>query len=259
MKYILNGDVAFIGDIHGRVSTAAYHINKAVKDSKVKHLVFLGDIGFGFFEEDILETQFLYNFDNSFQIWFIRGNHDNPARWKEINLAYADRNLHFVKDNDILNISGRDYLVVGGGISIDREYRQEGYTYWSDEFPSTPIIPEGGVYGILSHSGICPPNIPEGNHHLIINGEQSLKDDVKREKELFYKLLADAKPKEWYYGHYHNHSFFEKDGCHFFNLDINEVFIKDDNDEYLQEIYDAPYEYTTENIGSLNGRNLYNS
>lgn len=225
MEHTLTGTVAFVGDVHGKL----YAVSQQVKNfpDSVKNIVFLGDIGFGFFEDGILENEFLVNIPEHINIWLLRGNHDNPSRWDVEYIPNLYPRLNFIKDCDVLNINGKRFLAVGGGISIDRDYRIEGKSYWPDEYVKLPYKGqlEDNIHGIISHSGIKPPVLESKSHPLITYGSDELKADLKREENIFDIILNKAKPKEWFYGHYHVHSFFEHKDCKFYNLDINEIYL----------------------------------
>lgn len=232
-QYNLEGSACFVGDVHGEVYYSAKKINQF--SDAAKHVIFLGDIGFGFFEDDELESTIDIHLDKSFEIWLIRGNHDDPSFWSTEKKALIGKNyprIHMVQDGDVLIIHGKKYLVVGGGISIDQIYRTEGVSYWKDEYVRLPDKEtlEDDVYGILSHSGIVPPALEGRTHPLITGGSEELKASIDRERDVFDTILKIAKPKVWFYGHYHLHNFFDYSGCKFYNLDINEVYLLSDDE-----------------------------
>ncbi|PWJ12118.1 hypothetical protein [Jannaschia seohaensis] len=98
-----------IGDIHGRRDLYARALAGA------KESVQIGDFGMGFIPEEDLAT------------WpggpghkFFRGNHDDPALCRA-HPAHLESGPY------------GNLFVVGGGWSIDREYRTPGVTWWPDE------------------------------------------------------------------------------------------------------------------------------
>lgn len=227
MEHTLTGTVAFVGDIHGDLYDVSYQIEKLPSD--VKNIIFLGDIGFGFFGDGQLENKFLKYIPKHIKIWLLRGNHDNPIYWEVKYIVNPYPRLNFIKDCDVLNINGKRFLVVGGGISIDRDYRTGGKSYWSDEYVKLPDknLLEDNIHGIISHSGIKPPVLEGSLHPLIENSSDEMKADLKREEDIFNTILTIAKPKEWFYGHFHTHCFFECSDCKFYNLDISEIYLYD--------------------------------
>lgn len=226
--------VLVFGDIHGEVRevSSIYNTFSEMVESNIKDIIFVGDIGMGFFKGDVLEKT-LADFFPNVGVWLIRGNHDNPSFWteehaKEIEEKYP--NIHFVLDDSILMIHNKAYLVMGGGVSIDQAYRTEGVSYWKDELVKEPGEHDVDIYGIISHSGPCPPYITKNAHPLIKYGSEKMKADLEAEAELFDRTLTKYNPKVWIYGHYHSHNFYEYKGCHFCNLDINEPYLIDNQD-----------------------------
>ena len=61
---------------------------------------------------------------------FIRGNHDNPAECRK----------HCHSGSRTVVSRKNDTMFIGGAVSIDRVWRQEGYNWWPDEELSiTPL------------------------------------------------------------------------------------------------------------------------
>lgn len=220
----LKGTCIFVGDIHGRplnVSKSHFEMNKT---ESIPHIILCGDIGFGFDSTDRLEEVLDTVFYHEAEIWLVRGNHDNPAFWygKHEAIEKEFPRIHFVQDNDIMIINDKKYLVMGGGISIDQAYRTEGKSYWPDELVKEAEY-DGEIYGIISHSGPCPPCLPPMDHPLIKYGSEKMRQQLNEERDLFERALVKYQPKVWIYGHYHVHDFYEREGCKFYNLNINEI------------------------------------
>ena len=109
-----------IGDVHGK-----YERYKKLIDGQGMSIQ-VGDMGVGFRRtQGYRAGEFFTNpphqkmKDN--QAFFIRGNHDNPAECK--------KHSQFIADGTVIDTT----MLIGGGLSIDKHLRQEGYTWWADE------------------------------------------------------------------------------------------------------------------------------
>jgi UDP-2,3-diacylglucosamine pyrophosphatase LpxH len=134
-------NIIVIGDIHGKYDT----IKMLNKSNNYAIIIVAGDCGFGFdhIEKDkslLRKLQILFS-EQGNQLFFVRGNHDNPHMF---NAALHDYpHVHLAADYSIINIEPllMEILLIGGAISIDRILRIYGKSYWPDEdFPFNPEI-----------------------------------------------------------------------------------------------------------------------
>lgn len=224
LEHELNGTVCLVGDIHGEYLSGKYGPFPKLADN----YVFLGDIGFGFHGL----VGFCHRLDrripSGVNVYFLRGNHDNPAFWRgyrKKRISELFPRFHMVHDYDVLLIDGKKYLCIGGGISIDRFYRIEGESYWSDEAilpcPKKNIL--GEIDGIFSHTGFVPPVLT--HKHFFQDKFPDVDKDCQDEQRILYEILELYKPKKWFCGHYHvSCDFFVKEcECHI--LDCEEHFV----------------------------------
>ena len=178
----------------------------------------------------------------------IRGNHDNVSFFDGIhNLS----NLVFLSDYDTVQLSGKNFLAVGGGLSIDRygcnyisektgqriicKPRKLNYSYWEDELPvydeeKINAIPFN-IDVVLAHTTphYCYPFIElkmgdfkqwEENYPNLI---ENMKNERQTMTKIFEKLLEKGhKVKIFFYAHFHETHRDERDGTNFLLLDILE-------------------------------------
>lgn len=220
MEWEIKGSVALIGDIHGTYDDWRYP--KVDADN----FVFLGDIGFGFFKT----KRFCENLDveipEGVECYFIRGNHDNPEMWHSMadEIHAMVPRFHMVRDYDTMLIEGKKYLCIGGGISIDRNYRIIDVSYWIDEAilnPPEKTIPD--IYGIFSHTGFTPPTITHKDSFIKLFPD--VKRDCQHEQDVLKKIYHKYRPKVWYNGHFHVHQEFKYEDCDVIQLDCNEPYL----------------------------------
>lgn len=203
----INGTVLLAGDIHGEVPTLQWIV-------KTRHIsncsiILLGDTGLGF--GNVKQDYFLSNKiweKNDIHLYLIRGNHDDPSFWldKEKREEFNRTNPHItLLEDQIVKINGADYLVLGGGTSIDKGYRTVNKTWWPDEhmnYSTEYLSSATNVTGVLSHVGPVPLSAqPLGNHWF--ENASTLKQDLALEKQFINDVVEIIKPSKWFYGHYH--------------------------------------------------------
>jgi len=107
-----------IGDTHGDFGFL-HRLNSQYKDSTFIHV---GDVGIGYYKP-ARDKEILENFGTALEVngntaKFIRGNHDCPSWFDD--RAYGG--LQLLRDNQVFKIKDKDFLFIGGAISIDRSY-----------------------------------------------------------------------------------------------------------------------------------------
>lgn len=203
----------FIGDVHGKYKQ--YHrILKEHKDT-----IQVGDLGVGFRrymgwgEDDPWYANPRHELMVEQNARFIRGNHDNP----EVCRAHSQ----WIPDGAMED----DIFFLGGAVSIDKAYRMEGYTYWSDEELSysqllaiQPLYLSMKPRVMVTHE--CPEPVAQRMMH-------------RPEKFEFPSVTRQAlttwwemyQPEIWVFGHWHK-SFDEvMNGTRF--ICLNELEVKE--------------------------------
>lgn len=210
---INNEHVYVIGDIHGR----ADHLVEKLNDLEPGALIILGDVGFGFSSEidEQLQKAFCQCEEKGWSIYLIRGNHDNPEYWKNV-----QRGCVMLRENRVITINGKRFFISGGGISLDRWQRVPKKSYWFNEYIYVPpyVLQEvKNIYGILSHVGPVPPKVAANPSFLEYckSFDQELEADLEDER-IQIARLENLKPLVWYYGHFHVNESFTHNGitCH---------------------------------------------
>lgn len=230
-----------VGDIHGCFSSILSMIKRyEITNSTI---VICGDCGLGFYGKEATKNALsklntLCKKSNVYLV-MVRGNHDDPAFFN--NGTINTKNIIAVPDYTVLNDT---ILLVGGAISIDRNYRKaeklravsaylkwhQGATeaeamehtnnlYWVDEAPVfnqdafKEIADEGiSIRHICTHTcpSFCDPQSKDG---IAEWGklDETLFADIDYERHVMDLIWDELKvynhPLEsWTYGHYHRHS-----------------------------------------------------
>lgn len=243
------------GDIHGDFNLLVHKlcVQYQMKDTV---LVVAGDCGFGFEKKAYYEQMVRRNAkrmnDANNWIVFVRGNHDNPAYFD--GKQFKHRRFVAVPDYSVISTCKHTILCIGGGISIDRNYRidmwkmycakhgKDGQSqdkldknfYWSDEVPVYDeemlnlINEQYAVDIVISHTApdFCEQITKRGLYSFAASDEKLL-EDVDKERatmtKIYGHIVHDVHPlSHWYYGHFHQSWHSDIDGVLFKMLDVME-------------------------------------
>lgn len=179
-----------IGDIHGQISEyMIYGIDKFEGPT-----IQIGDFGIGFGQSDYWHERInLHMADGHHR--FIRGNHDNPAKCKEM--------VGWIKDGTVEN----DVMFIGGAWSIDNPNAPPGWykrtadvDWWHDEECSDEQFDAMlSVYSVvkprvmITHD--CPHNI--AGHMFWDTGFLKGPRYNTRTGDFLQKLFDIHQPDEW--------------------------------------------------------------
>lgn len=235
--------IYFLGDIHGGISNLKFEI-KQKKLTKC-HIIQVGDFGAGFTsnhnQNKIFDDLNKFLKEKKITMLVIRGNHDDPFYFKG---RHMFSNLMLLPDYTTMNLNGKNYLFVGGAISIDRNYRlqQDMYslkkTYWTDEGfnldeHKLKTIPLPTIDVLVTHSTtlemkqemdlfrLLKPEIVD--MFRMKYSDDSLLEDLEIENREISKLLKMLPNVKYnFFGHYHNKYESEIHGCKYTLLNIFE-------------------------------------
>lgn len=197
-------------------------------------IVVAGDCGFGFNKEEYYH-QFFNKYmplleQNNIFIYFVRGNHDDPAYFEEQKINYE--RIKTVPDYSVIKINEKNILCVGGAISIDRTWRKQREIvinkhknahkkklYWANE---APIYSQEKLEEICENditiNGIITHTNPHFAYPLSKAGarnwarvDKKLHSDVNSEGHTLSRIYDFFKEKKiqidfWCYGHHHLHN-----------------------------------------------------
>lgn len=232
--YNLEGPTYFVGDIHGEFRRFDSYLQaQEAKGLTPGNLIILGDVGLGFVFNNIDGTQVSTTLQfqdlcldlnkRGWTVYCVRGNHDNPDVWR----GSSDTDVPFtglpcmLRDNSVITIHGRTFYIAGGAVSVDKNMRTPGETWFEEEALFVPVEAmkdmKGKVYGILSHTGPIPPDVDQS-----IMLPNNVVSDLEWER-VQLKRLERMQPEKWYFGHFHTSSNFDVNGIKCNCLDIFEI------------------------------------
>lgn len=193
----LRGCWTFVGDVHGRLENLP---------SPGHPVIQVGDMGVGFAKSPENDQRLRQRED----VWFIRGNHDNPAVCRSHPRYLGDWGQH-------------DFMFwVSGAWSIDHNCRVEGVSWWREEELSS----EQGLLAFDDYVAAKPRLMisHDGPASLFVHGGpmQLTRYHSTSTANLLQSMLEAHQPEYWLFGHHHQSRDFTLGSTHFRCLDINE-------------------------------------
>lgn len=160
--------IAVCGDWHANLGFANQVLDH-LAEKKVDTIFHVGDFGF------LYHPNFVDNLTNKLEsygmhLYFCRGNHDDPlaygyydvhgfVRTSPINMT--DR-IIYMPDYSIYSLRDTEIMFLGGGFSIDKDYRIPGRDWWPEEVTTDPkmrvSIPNADI--VISHDAPLSLDIP---------------------------------------------------------------------------------------------------
>lgn len=223
----------FIGDVHGKYKS----YKKIMK--KYENTIQVGDMGVGFkrnlYIDGVHINQFFPNppYDRMVEgnHRFIRGNHDNPSVCKQHSQCINDG---YIED---------DVMFVGGAVSIDKEWRTEGYDWWPEEeltIPELDVIVDKycEVKPRIMVTHTAPDFLADS---LAWAANRGYKLDIpSRHQQAFNVMFFHHKPELWVFGHWHVDFEYMHEGTRFICLNELSILDIDKNDLLGGEIISFP-------------------
>ena len=175
------------------------------------YLIICGDTGIcGFSKEQETATR-EYLRKLPMTILFADGNHEqfdalnsySIDEWNGGKVHIIEPGIIHLMRGQVYHIDGKRFFVFGGAYSIDRAYRDLGFTWFEEEIPSQEEYEEAWknleacdyeVDYIISHTG----------PYEVITELGYECHDEELEQVRFFRQVADCVDfKDWYFGHFH--------------------------------------------------------
>ena len=225
--------IVLVGDIHGAYPRLRYDISRLHTDA---HIIQVGDFGFGFHKPNYYKTE-LADVSKTLaktncHLYIIRGNHDDPSYFAETNNPFEFDNITALADYSELSLLGKSILLVGGAVSVDRRFRQEGKSWWSDEDFNLKLEDQFPYKDrqydlVVTHTrpGVCGAFKGFDNIQYWCDQDPTLKNDLIDESQQLDYLYERTKPKHWIYGHFHCSDVYTYEDTKFRCINIDEHYL----------------------------------
>ncbi len=209
--------MAFIvaGDTHGTFDMGKvikYFKEKEGEYSKDDFLIICGDVGVcGFSASDEQKTrEILRNLPVT--TLFVDGNHENfehlnsygVEEWNGGKVHFIESDIIHLMRGQVYCIEGCKFFTFGGAYSIDKQYRDEGISWFPEELPSLEEYEEGWenlenaefqVDYILTHTG--PREV------VAAMGYGELSEGEAEFRQYLQRVADSTDFTAWYFGHFH--------------------------------------------------------
>lgn len=226
------GKIIITGDIHGDWGP----LNTLINRKQPEKLIVCGDFGYWpHFHKSRKFHKFgtpwnQYGIKNpKTEIYWIDGNHENheaitaliadhgrdkPIRMEEFKYG----KVYYMPRCITMKLNGINCLFIGGAVSIDKDSRIEGVSWWRNEVLSYSDylnLPEEKIEVVFSHTvpSCVMDEMPDFTQFL---ADKFQDPSCQILEEAFYRY----KPKRWYFGHFHQQYQFDFEGCQFIGLDM---------------------------------------
>ncbi len=197
------------GDTHGTIDSRFSAINFQPEE----FIIILGDFGF-IWETKPTETEATLLSELGSEgstVLFIDGNHENFDRLDRLptefrfgaEVGVVQTGLYPLRRGNIYTIGDQRFFAMGGGLSIDKTFRIQRFSWWPQEQPSweetqraleTLKKHEYETDYVLTH--VAPSTIKR----MVLHGDNRFPDPTEQFLDSLYPLIRF---KLWFFGHYH--------------------------------------------------------
>lgn len=178
------------------------------------YLIITGDFG-GVWTGDSSDDEILDWHENKpYTTLFIGGNHENydalnaypVTQWNGGQVHRIREHVIHLMNGQVFEIGGKTFFVMGGATSVDKMFRTEHETWWSEEEPSEEEF-QVALYNLAAHQNqvdyILSHTIPEKVRR---NAFKPMKDFLmyeSRVEKFLDTVMSEVAYEKWYAGHIH--------------------------------------------------------
>jgi len=220
--------IFMVGDLHAetdssKLSKKNFPIQSELKKEDI--LFQLGDFGWIWHEIGTNKNEnYWLNWlgTRKYTLCVVPGNHENydeifklpiiekwggKVRVLETKERFGNGIIYFLERGEIYTINNKTFFIFGGALSIDKEDRILGLSYWQQEIPSYNEFNYAmdkldtvnwNVDYVLTHT--CPINIISEIINKTAYTEGKFKDPVS---VFLFEVYKNLKFREWHFGHFH--------------------------------------------------------
>ena len=236
-----------IADLHGNTEWAKRMVDEAVSRG-IDTIVQLGDFGIwpGPKGDKYLRKLSEYLGLHGIKLLFVDGNHEDfPKlyRWpidpatglRPIDLDGTKQgvNIWHIPRGHVWEAEGLRFMGVGGAVSIDREYRIPGKSWWPEEQLTgedlVKVREQGRVDVLFTHD--CPTSVPY----------TGLKADPESHihRQKMNEVADITQPALWFHGHMHKPMHYWHRTINDMGLDIEVIGLDCDNQRHCFCVFDV--------------------
>lgn len=206
--------VLIVGDTHGDAQFVS-NIHAAARAADVDTIVQLGDFGYNFDRNLLASIEAWLDRDENHQWFWLDGNHDQHDFIEGVILKdefpgypvphFHDR-MYYCHRGSITEIGGRTCMFMGGAFSIDKAWRKEYISWWSQEMIRQSDVTRAlenakdrKIDVLFSHD--CPPS--EYVDTWLKSEGYKVDHNSNANREALGHVVNEVRPQHLYHGHYH--------------------------------------------------------
>lgn len=205
------------GDTHRKLDIKKLEVENFPEQNLLTrddHLIITGDFG-GVWTGDSSDDEILQWHENKpYTTLFIGGNHENydalnafpVTQWNGGQVHKIREHVIHLMNGEIFDIGGRSFFVMGGATSVDKVFRTEHETWWSEEEPSEETYQmalerlaarDYHVDYILTHT------VPETVRREAFKPMRDYLMYESRVEKFLDTVLSKVTYEKWFTGHIH--------------------------------------------------------
>ena len=227
------------GDLHG-IGDSMWKFNTQSFTEKIKpedYVIICGDFGM-IWNDSPRENLELDSFSNRIGTYlFVDGNHEafpliNKYPVEEWNGGLVHRIrpsvIHLMR-GQVYTIEGKKIFTMGGGTSIDKNWRIPGVSWWPEEIPSPEEMGQALANLEINEwkvDYVCTHAAPDIIHNQVLRGMNFKPND--KVTEFLQEIDNKLEYKKWYFGHYHD-NWLVDDKHHLLYTDVIPMYEEEEN------------------------------
>jgi predicted phosphodiesterase len=230
--------IAFAGDWHGNADWAVRAIH-ACAENGVQAIIQAGDHGFNFSSTFISRIRHALD-ETGIDLGFVKGNHDNAsllAKWPLDEQGFGHprfggvgvERYHYIPQAHRWQWWGKTFMGLGGAVSVDRQWRREGITWWPDEeitYGEVLRAMRGGKVDVMvTHDIPAKAKLP--NDRKSRGWPQDVLEASERHRQMLQEVVDEVQPELLVHGHFHQRFEQMVGGLRIVGLDMDETSFED--------------------------------
>lgn len=189
-----------VGDTHGNGGFWKQAFKFATLEN-ADYIIQLGDFGIwpGLSGHEYLDKIEKWSERAGIPVLVVPGNHDDWDQIDALEGEYIRNNVRILGKVNTLEFDGVKFLTVGGAVSIDRQWRKPGVSWWPQETLTDDDVEKAVAVGkvdvVLSHD----------TTNALPTWDGFVKNDPASNQNRFGMGIIEesARPDYWFHGHYH--------------------------------------------------------
>jgi predicted phosphodiesterase len=205
------------GDLHGHIDISKLNMKNFSDQkhlTKKDYLIICGDFGliWNNSNQELYWRKWLEN--KNFTTLFCDGNHENHVllnkypieQWNGGKIHRISNSIIHLMRGQVFIIDGLKFFVMGGAVSVDKEFRIEHISWWKEELPNFVEMNEG-LYNLKKHNNkvdyIISHTCSSNTLKVISKLWRFTPKPEDTLNQYFDVIEQEIEYKMWYFGHFH--------------------------------------------------------